>query len=82
MTMEWQDIETAPKDGEEILCGRFTGDARAMREGFMSVDWYRTKGVGGATFDGFGHFNNSSWPPTHWMPLPSPPKPTNSQSGS
>lgn len=73
LQMDWQPIETAPTDGTEILCGRFSGDSSAMREGYIAVDWYRTQGVGGSEYSGFGAFNMSSWPPTHWIPLPSPP---------
>lgn len=70
--MEWQPISTAPNDGTRVLVGRFTGDKTAMREGYVSVDWYGQltdkRGV-----IGWGQFNGAFWPPTHWMPLPPPP---------
>jgi len=69
---EWHPIETAPKDDTRIICGRFTGDAEAMQEGFVAVDWRRDT-ARGHRYNGYGEFNMSSWPPTHWMPLPEPP---------
>lgn len=59
--MEWQPIETAPKDGTRIL---------TYRQGYvenMAVAWSYELGWHPV----FGDI----WPnPTHWMPLPSPPK--------
>lgn len=68
----WQPISTAPKDGTRILLGRFTGDKQDAFDGFIEVDWYRTKAAKRG-FIGFGNFNARHWPPTHWQPLPSPP---------
>jgi len=74
----WQPIETAPKDGTKLLVGRFTGNNNsANHEGLIAVDWYRTPGMM-AGFIGFGKFNTTWWPPTHWMPLP-PPPPTSAE---
>ena len=65
--MEWQPIETAPKDGSAILgawqCLNKTWDMDAMF-------WFEEDGEG-AWFDYFGDYDHS---PTHWMPLPEPPK--------
>lgn len=68
----WRPIETAPKDGTKVLLGRFTGRKKADQEGFCAVDrWHRRED--GAGFTGFGKFNPTYWPPTHWMPLPPAP---------
>jgi hypothetical protein len=59
--MSWQPIETAPKDGTSLLV---YSDERIIAA-FWSVpadDWAEV--VHGYTF----------YPPTHWMPLPEPPK--------
>lgn len=67
---DWQPIETAPKDGTQVLVGRFVpGDKYDRR---IRVDWWHGHMKHGYT--GFGHFNPIYWPPTHWMPLPAPPK--------
>ena len=68
--MEWQDIESAPRDGTRVLLGQFN-DKRDFY-GRMAVDWWRTEG-GSHSYTGFGQFNKTYWPATHWMPLPAPP---------
>ena len=55
----WQSIETAPKDGTEIL-GQVIGD--------MAVIWW-DKLIWRYNWDDNGQFAC----PTHWMPLPQPP---------
>ena len=64
--MDWQPIETAPKDGYEILT------YGVCDEGFPFM-WVS----GWWTFpDGTGHWtgwHDDSWI-THWMPLPEPPR--------
>ena len=70
---EWQDIDTAPKDGR-ILIGRGSYDtdnsddmlAVAMR--FQGDLWLR---------DDAGSGFKVACHPTHWMPMPAPPKPQN-----
>lgn len=69
---EWQPIDTAPKDGTAILVGRFTGNPQASHEGVCAVDWWRSI-TDRSGFVGFGQFNPSYFPATHWMPLPPPP---------
>ena len=66
--MEWQPIETAPKgeltdyrDQVVLVWARGKSMCVAL---FGTNDWYLAHGQGGALmFD-----------PTHWMPLPEPPK--------
>lgn len=58
--MEWQNIETAPKDGTRILVigGLWDKVEIALADG----EWWSMRRKQGA-----------SGPPTHWMPLPPPP---------
>lgn len=70
--MEWQPIETAPKDGTRILtCKIIAGEKRILcpavnewndpsRTGLGSLGWWASTAL---------------TDPTHWMPLPGPPKP-------
>lgn len=60
MTQEWMPIETAPKDGQKVLAA-FKGQ----------FDWVIF--VGYATANN-GVFCPNHARPTHWMPLPPPPK--------
>lgn len=68
---KWQPIETAPKDGSDILLGT-TAEANAgygyVCEGHYVDEhgWYQANTDWTDTFD--GEVN-----PTHWMPLPPPP---------
>jgi hypothetical protein len=62
--MEWQQIETAPKDGTKILaygCSR-----HYPSETFTRIQWFVSEindwGAHGVAII-----------PTHWMPLPDPP---------
>jgi hypothetical protein len=60
---EWQPIETAPKDGTHILVQTPFGMTTAYSTGYFI--W---TGVFSADYD------NPGIEPTHWMPLPEPPK--------
>ena len=76
---EWQPIETAPKDRSRILLGRFVDHCEEGRNGYISTDYWRTKEIDG--WDGFGAFNSTYWPATHWMPLPKPPAMAQGENG-
>jgi hypothetical protein len=77
---EWQTIESAPKDGEAILIWK--PDERRVGEYMMAAYWDDTQGgfvpVGGVHKQGY--FSQSmgcdQGYPTHWQPLPQPPKVT------
>ncbi len=60
MSNEWQPIETAPKDGTHILVYRpeYSNDV-------IGIDFWRRK---------CWWLSSSDSQPTHWMPLPEPPK--------
>ena len=61
--MKWQPIETAPKDRTEIL---------AVRDKEIKiVFWYPHLKEWGSQED---WADDGTWEPTHWMPLPEPPK--------
>lgn len=64
--MEWQPIETAPKDGSEILIAR-AGDCvdLAYWVGEMDKAWPWAVNGGQTAMA-------ADWP-THWMLLPDPP---------
>lgn len=66
---EWQPIETAPKDGTHIL--GFDGSY------MTTVEWWEPshKTEPGSWNLVQGCIRGySEWEPTHWMPLPEPPK--------
>jgi hypothetical protein len=60
--MEWQPIETAPKDGTWVLVIDETDGAVEIAQ--WSVFFGRWK------LNGYGLFFDN---PTYWIPLPSPP---------
>ena len=63
MMMEWQPIETAPKDGTRII----VADARNV---WCNVSWEKMKRAPDRWAAVFGPIPIE---PTHWMPLPPPP---------
>lgn len=67
---EWQDIETAPKDGTRIL---IVVSGSYVMEASWHSDWYgddTISGFMGANLDEeYGSFVQAS----HWQPLPPPP---------
>lgn len=70
MWPEWRAIETAPKDGTEIILGGCTNGA-SVRVGH----WGPTRYLGRRQGYDRGWTSGASWgfKPTHWMPLPNPP---------
>ena len=79
MTLEWQPIETAPKDGTTILVAN-------GNEGGYDTEPFQ---IGSASWDksysGFHWLSNaccdgvSYYVPTHWMPLPEAPEQLNNE---
>ncbi len=71
--MNWQPIETAPKDGQPILLG-WTGGSSDL--GFWVADPSRNywELTGWFLWDSNVLCDRPS-KPTHWMPLPEGPKP-------
>lgn len=72
--MEWQTIETAPKDGTRILVScvyDVDGDAHSHEW----VDWWGSDDEWEGWLD-FPKEIPAPFPPTHWMPLPPLPQST------
>jgi hypothetical protein len=68
---DWQPIETAPKDGTviDLWCWPYNGQARRM------TGYWWVRGVGWRTDLRENDIAKSKWnKPTHWMPMPAPPK--------
>ena len=74
----WQPIETEPKDGESVLIWK--PDERMVGEYMMAAYWDDRQGgyvpVGGVHKQGYYSetAGRDQGYPTHWMPLPKPPK--------
>ena len=77
----WRTIDSAPKDGSYIIAGRFGPDeelswvkhSRWITAQEIDVD----DGDDPAEYDDAWTDGNDDWEPiypTHWMPLPQPPK--------
>lgn len=62
---EWQDIETAPKDGTR--CILFQGGRKVCMGEYVPKQWEWA-------VEGWKNTNGNFFNPTHWMPLPEPPK--------
>lgn len=68
--MDWQPIETAPKDGTRLWL--FYPDARADDQ--QVVGWFVDDLRNGPRW--IDHADCREFDePTHWMPLPDPPRP-------
>lgn len=64
----WQPIESAPKDGTDIL----VCVTHSLPDGWKTVQWVDwTKGD--TLWPHFQERIDIPFPPTHWMPLPAPP---------
>lgn len=78
----WQPIETAPRDGTYVLVGRDMGEPWGFvrgtgcwwGDGRDFVSGWICRGIS----DPPGELGLGS--PTHWAPIPSPPKPSGGQS--
>ncbi|QBJ80485.1 hypothetical protein [Aquitalea sp. USM4] len=60
----WQDISTAPKDGTDVLLSMPYGMPPRVA-GYFKDGWYS-----------FDRPDDEIKDPSHWMPLPIPPKPS------
>jgi hypothetical protein len=76
---EWQPIETAPKDGTPILIWQPDRDPKP-NDGYCddhryAIGYWRLAHPGWTiNATPWGNRNSASVNPTHWMPLPEPPR--------
>jgi len=61
---EWRPIETAPRDGTPVLVGINDAGTRVVLVRWQMDDWRYP----------FTIRRLKAYTPTHWMPLPAPPK--------
>jgi hypothetical protein len=67
---DWQDIETLPRDGRYVLAYR----PLARETGDEEIAVVRTSQYSRTSPQGVEHWTNRICHPTHWMPLPAPPR--------
>ena len=72
----WQPIETAPKDGSEILlCRAIDADKKPMGDSFglfvQRAAWWASEGW--IVYCSMIQEPRCFFEPTHWMPIPAPP---------
>ena len=74
LEQEWRPIETAPKDGTWVLLGSNGTDSSSGT--WVTQGYFYDEGWRGETTDdgapGYCVLHDSQ--PTHWLPLPTPPK--------
>jgi hypothetical protein len=63
--MNWQPIETAPKDGRPLLV--YDGQDITTAKWELDFDWWEI------CVPSDGYVDSNCISPTHWMPLPEPP---------
>ena len=71
--MEWQPIEKAPKDGTKVdlwVKTYLTSQKEWIYQRATSCRWLPTFKKEGDRWSNL----DSWWIPTHWMPIPEPPK--------
>lgn len=70
---EWMPIETAPRDGTPLLLYR-PWDDKTMDAGYPGPIWH-SAGWGKSAFPGDTFRGEATYgKPTHWRPLPAPPR--------
>jgi hypothetical protein len=77
---EWQPIKTAPNE-DGFVCIVFDGYVRiaerrhfALRYGGIGDEWRKHDGEYFCWYGGNEEGGSETTKPTHWMPLPEPPK--------
>lgn len=80
LLMVWRDMDSAPRDGTEILVyGIFTGEVsgRQKENSFGVASWYFGNGWLASNTDHYA----GSYDAIAWMPLPAAPKPFSKKEG-
>lgn len=76
LAVSWQPIETAPKNGDEIILGCSRGKERWSESGFWhdgSENYWKSSGWY-SEMDRGNLLTATRSNPTHWMPFPEPPQ--------
>jgi hypothetical protein len=73
---EWRTIDSAPKDGTEIVAiGRTTHGGSRLRASITAwYERYEDSPVWAAGWSYVAPGYADTFEPTHWMPLPAPPE--------
>jgi hypothetical protein len=73
--MDWQTIETAPKDGTNVILF-LPGMRRQVTIGHYDIQETFIHGKMNRRIEGWWIDNGSGWTykPSHWMSIPEPPK--------
>lgn len=82
---EWRPIETAPKDGTKIviwnkryafcpIAAWHNSESDDEADGWSFDDWNSPCGSVADGFVGYNEDIEAGLMPTHWMPLPEPPR--------
>lgn len=72
--MEWRPIEEAPKDVVVLAYGTIRGDYGYTPDRKDMVKAQKDSSGKWRFAQPMGRHDPSWWEPTHWMPLPEPPK--------
>lgn len=81
--MDWQMIETAPKDGRKVLLADYSGYAARGDDGMWITSGYWSLDAAALLKSGYWVDGiDKLYTPTHWAPLPAPPaRPTPAAEG-
>jgi len=69
--MDWQPIETAPKDGRRLFLGRFKEDSH---NDYICIGHYSPGDAPDIPDEWWDDHSDDGCTPTHWLPY-QPPKP-------
>lgn len=74
LAQQWQPIETAPKDGTEIILFCTPNEVTHLSPLVINGRWRPTEGFLSPGLWSISHAVGPSFKPMHWMPLPQPPQ--------